>query len=87
MLAKLLHRSILITLTSSLTAFAYAQQPTCMLQAVEKKLAGPDRSEFLKKCEAEMRDLCDRQAHQRTLEEPAKTLFINNCVTTYYGVK
>ena len=44
----------------SLHASATAQQPTCILQAVEKKLAGPARTTFLAKCEAEMERLCEK---------------------------
>jgi hypothetical protein len=57
------------------------------LQAVEKKVSGPARSDFLKKCEADMRRLCEGIATQRALEDPGRNLFINNCVTTYIGVK
>ena len=62
-----------------------AQQPTCILQAIEKKLAGPAGSDFIKKCAVDALTTCERVADQRRLEEPARSLFINNCVNANVG--
>jgi len=71
----------------SLHNSAFALQPTCILQAVERKLAGPARNEFLEKCGVEMEQLCEKMAIGRPLGEIAKRLFITNCTTTYVGIK
>jgi hypothetical protein len=71
--------------TSMLSTVAHAQQPTCILQAIEKKLAGPTRTNFMTRCEADVQSVCENLAAQRRLEEPARTLFINNCLNAYVG--
>jgi hypothetical protein len=65
---------------------ALAQQATCILQAIEKKLTGAARSEFLEKCEVTVRDTCEKLAEQRRLSAAEKTLFINSCVPMYMGL-
>jgi hypothetical protein len=78
---------IAATLAALLTTAAYAQRPTCILQAVEKKLAGPARTNFMHKCQTEVESVCANLAEQRKLEGPARSLFLSNCVNTYVGVK
>jgi len=65
---------------------ALAQQATCILQAIEKKLTGPVRSDFLEKCEVSVRDTCEKLAEQRRLSAAEKTLFVNVCVPMYVGL-
>jgi len=76
---------LLVSCATVVATAAHAQQPTCILQAIEKKLAGPARSDFINKCAADVQTTCDRLADQRKLEEPASTLFFNNCVNVYVG--
>jgi hypothetical protein len=85
-LQSLFMRSVvLLTLAIVLPAATFAQQTTCILQAVEKKLTGPARTDFLEKCEATVRDQCERVADQRRLAGVEKTLFISHCVPMYIG--
>ena len=65
---------------------ALAQQATCILQAIEKKLSGAARNDFLEKCEVAVRDICEKLAEQRRLSAGEKTLFVNNCVPMYVGL-
>ena len=65
---------------------AFAQEATCILQAIEKKLTGPARRDFMDKCEATVRDTCDKLAEQRRLSSAEKTLFVNTCVPIYVGL-
>ena len=65
---------------------ALAQQATCILQAIEKKLTGPARSDFMEKCELSVRDVCEKLAEQRRYSAAEKTLFINACVPMYVGL-
>jgi len=65
---------------------ALAEQATCILQAIEKKLTGPARSDFLEKCEVTVRDTCEKLAEQRHLSAVEKTLFVNTCVPLYVGL-
>ena len=62
-----------------------AQQATCKLQAVEKKLTGAPLTTFMQKCQDDVQKTCEQQASERRLEEPAKTLFLNNCVKAFVG--
>ena len=63
----------------------HAQQATCKLQSIEKKLAGPALTNFMEKCGDDAQKACEQLASARHLEEPAKTLFINNCVNALIG--
>jgi len=65
---------------------AFAQQATCILQAVEKKLTGAARNDFLEKCEVTVREACEKLAEQRRLSGPEKALFMNTCVPMYMGL-
>jgi hypothetical protein len=65
---------------------AVAQQATCILQAIEKKLTGPARSDFLEKCEVSVRDSCEKLAEQRRFSAAEKTLFMNACVPMFVGL-
>ena len=65
---------------------AYAQRPTCKLQAIEKKLTGPALTGFMKKCEEEMQVVCEKSAIERKLEGPGKAIYTRKCVTTYVGL-
>jgi hypothetical protein len=70
---------------SLMSTAGYAQQATCKLQAVEKKLTGPPLTTFLEKCGDDAQKACEQLASARHLEEPAKTIFINNCVKASIG--
>ena len=72
-------------LLSLLPSASYAQQATCKLQAVEKKLTGAPLTTFMQKCQDDVQKTCEQQASERRLEEPAKTLFLNNCVKAFVG--
>jgi hypothetical protein len=72
---------------TSIVSPVLAQRPTCILQAVEKKLDGRARVSFLEMCQAEVQASCEKAADQRRLEEPNRKIFVGNCATTYFGVK
>jgi hypothetical protein len=76
---------LVVSFATLVATAAHAQQPTCILQAIEKKLAGPARSDFMNKCAADVQTTCDRLADQRKLEGVERTIFVNNCVTLYVG--
>jgi hypothetical protein len=86
-LRKLTYLSAVLALMILLVPPLPAQQPTCILQAVEKKLDGRARTSFLEKCQVEVQARCETLADQRRLEEPNRKLFVGNCTTTYYGVR
>jgi hypothetical protein len=64
---------------------AHAQRATCILQVIEKKLAEPARTDFLKQCAADAEIECGRLADQRKLENIDRSYFLKNCVTMYVG--
>jgi hypothetical protein len=68
-----------------LVTAAHAQRPTCRLQSIEKKLAGPALTSFIKKCEQEMLAVCEKTAEDRKLEGPARASYMRKCVSTYVG--
>ena len=67
------------------TAPAYAQQSTCILQSIEKKLTGPALTKFMQACEQDVQKSCEQLALTRRLDEPNRTLFINSCVKAFMG--
>jgi hypothetical protein len=76
---------IAATLAALLVTAAHAQRPTCRLQSIERKLAGPALTNFMKKCEQDMQVVCEKTADDRKLEGAARTIFTKRCVTTYLG--
>jgi len=62
-----------------------AQQSTCKLQSVEKKIAAPAMTAFMQKCENEAEAACERTATDRNLVEPARSLFIRACIRALVG--
>jgi hypothetical protein len=64
---------------------AYAQQPTCKLQSIEKKLTGQALSNFMEKCGDDAQKTCEQMASARRLEEPGRTLFISSCIKGFVG--
>jgi hypothetical protein len=62
-----------------------AQQPTCKLQSIEKKIAAQALTSFMQKCENEAEGTCENQAVIRKLEEPARSLFIRACLRALVG--
>jgi hypothetical protein len=77
---------LLFTLAIVFASPALAQQATCILQAIEKKLTGPARNDFLEKCEVAVRETCEKLAEQRRFSAAEKTLFVNACVPMYVGL-
>ena len=67
------------------SAPVYAQQATCILQSIEKKLTGPALTKFMQACEQDVQKACEQLAIARRLEEPNRTLFINSCVKAIMG--
>jgi len=61
-------------LLSLLPSASYAQQATCKLQAVEKKLAAAPLTTFMQKCQDDVQKTCEQLASARHLEEPANTV-------------
>ncbi|WP_186416673.1 hypothetical protein [Bosea sp. CS1GBMeth4] len=76
---------ILAVLALGLSAPAFAQSPSCNLQATEKKLAGAAKTSFLTKCEKDAGAACDKQAADRKLSGAAKTSFTTKCVKDAVG--
>jgi hypothetical protein len=76
---------IAISLALVMGSAVHAQRPTCILQAVEKKLVKDARTNFLKKCEADVLAICEKSAEQRKLEAPGRTIFIAKCVKAFVG--
>jgi hypothetical protein len=76
---------VAVSFASLVAGTTHAQQPTCVLQAVEKKLVGPARTDFMQKCEAGVQVTCDRLADQRGLQGANRAIFITNCVNAYVG--
>ena len=72
-------------LVSLMPTAVHAQQATCKLQAVEKKLTAGPLTTFMQKCGDDAQKACEQLASARHLEEPAKTLFVNNCVKASIG--
>ena len=72
-------------------ATAFAANPTCEAQAVEKKLAGAAKSSFVKKCEKDATEAatkaCDTQAADKKLAGAAKNSFVKKCVTDASAAK
>ena len=72
-----------ITLFASTAAFA--ANPSCEAQAVEKKLAGAAKSSFIKKCDKDATEAattaCTNQATEKKLAGAAKSSFMKKCVT------
>jgi hypothetical protein len=63
-----------------------AQQSTCKLQAVEKKITAQGMTAFMQKCENEAEAACDRTANVRKLEDPARSLFMRACIRALVGL-
>jgi hypothetical protein len=70
---------------SLMSTAAHAQQATCKLQSIEKKLTAQALTNFMEKCGDDAQKACEQLASARRLEEPAKTIFINTCVKASIG--
>ena len=62
-----------------------AQQATCKLQSIEKKIAASVMTAFMQKCENDAEAACERTATVRKLEDPARSLFIKACIRAFVG--
>jgi hypothetical protein len=74
-----------IVLLDLLSVPAYAQQATCKLQSIEKKLTGQALSNFMEKCEDDAQKACEQLASARRLEEPGRSLFMASCIKGFVG--
>ena len=65
-------------------ASAFAADPSCEVQATEKKLAGAAKTSFVKKCEKDLTaaatKACEGQAADKKLAGASKTSFVKKCV-------
>jgi hypothetical protein len=66
-------------------ATAYAADPSCTAQAVEKKLAGAAKTSFMGKCQRDAQTTCDASAAEKKLAGAAKTSFTQKCVKDAVG--
>jgi hypothetical protein len=64
---------------------AYAQGPSCKVQATDKKLAGAALNSFMTKCTNDAKAACDKQAADKKLAGAAKTSFTKKCVEDATG--
>jgi hypothetical protein len=79
-------RLLMVAMSASLIVVpAHGQRPTCILQVIEKKLAEPARTDFLKKCAADVEIECGKLADQRKPDGFDRNYFLKNCVTMYVG--
>ena len=79
----------LICLAVAVTAYAQPTQsprnPSCSVEATEKKLAGAAKESFLKKCQTDAATACDAAAAEKKLSGAAKTSFTKKCVSDSVG--
>jgi hypothetical protein len=75
----------LVSILCLIAGSAYAQNPSCTLQATNKKLAGAALTSFMKKCKSDAQKSCDSSAANKKLAGAAKTSFIKKCVTDAVG--
>jgi hypothetical protein len=78
-------RLVLITALLGFAAVAQASEPTCALNATEKKLAGAAKNSFMKKCETDAKTSCDAKAAEKKLAGAAKNSFVKKCVGDAVG--
>lgn len=64
---------------------AYAQGPTCKVQAGDKKLAGAALKSFMTKCEKDAKAACDKSAAEKKLAGAAKASHLKKCVGDAVG--
>jgi len=76
---------ILAAVLCSIAGSAFAQSPSCKVNAGEKKLAGAALTSFMKKCESDAQKSCDAQAADKKLAGAAKTSFTKKCVKDSVG--
>ncbi|QDF95279.1 hypothetical protein CJ010_01300 [Azoarcus sp. DD4] len=76
---------LVCTLLSAFALSAFAEGPTCMASAAEKKLAGAAKTSFMKKCEKDAAATCDAAAAEKKLAGAAKTSFTKKCVRDAVG--
>jgi hypothetical protein len=83
-LGEMRHAAVVLILCLMPSA-VYAQQATCRLQSIDKKLSGPALSSFLEACAEDAQKMCEKLASERRLEEPGRTIFVGKCLKTYAG--
>lgn len=62
-----------------------AQNPTCTVNATEKKLAGAAKNSFMQKCERDARTACENDAISQRTNGAAKEAHIKKCVREAVG--
>ena len=62
-----------------------AQNPTCTVNATEKKLAGVAKNSFMQKCERDARTACENDAISQWTNGAAKEAHIKKCVREAVG--
>jgi hypothetical protein len=80
-----MRRIIFAALFTSIAASAYAQSPSCSVQATDKKLAGAAKTSFMTKCTNDATAACNTQADGKKLAGAARTSFTKKCVTDATG--
>ena len=81
-------RLLMLAMSASVIVLpAHAQRQTCILQVVEKKLAEPARTDFLKRCAADVEIECGKLADEKKLESVDRSYFLKNCVIMYVGLR
>ena len=78
-------RYVAVAVVAMLPTETYAQQQTCKLQSIEKKLTGPALTTFMQKCENDVETTCEKLTTARNLEEPNRSLFIKTCIKAFVG--
>ena len=62
-----------------------AQNPTCTVNATEKKLAGAAKNSFMQKCERDARTACENDEISQRTSGAAKEAHIKKCVREAVG--
>ena len=78
-------RILLSGILSLYVVNASAAEPSCTVQATDKKLAGAARTSFMGKCERDAQAGCDAAAAEKKLAGAAKTSFTNKCMKDAVG--
>lgn len=62
-----------------------AQNPSCTVNATEKKLAGAAKNSFMQKCERDARTACENDEISQRTHGAAKEAHIKKCVREAVG--
>lgn len=78
-------RIVLAAVLCVFAGSAFAQTPSCKVNAGEKKLAGAALNSFMKKCQSDAQKSCAAAAADKKLAGAAKNSFTKKCVTDAVG--